>query len=153
MLSENDRAKISDLITLYSFAWDAADADGFADLFIDDAVCVFYLNGAAEPASELRGKESMRKAAIERAGYFKKIGLVTKHFMPNSVITGVDEVTAHVKTQALITWQMLAKEAAPQPVQAGYYESVVTKSPEGWKFVSREVRLNGVFNVKEVYER
>jgi len=151
MLSQQDRAEISDLITLYGFTWDAADADSFGDLFADEAVCAFYLNGAAEPASELHGREAMRKAAIDRAGYFKEIGLITKHFMPNSVITEIDDMTVHVNTQALITWQMLTKKPAPQPVQAGYYESVVAKTPQGWKFTRRDVRLNGVFNVKDVY--
>lgn len=153
MLTQQDRNEILDLIAQYSFAWDAADADGFASLFVDDATCVFYLNGEANPSSELHGKERMRRAAVERAGYFKKIGLTTKHFMPNTVISEVDAVTVQVRTQALITWQMPATDPVPRPVQAGYYDSVVAKTPQGWKFERREVRLNGVFNVKQVYER
>ena len=151
MLTQQDREEIVDLITTYSFAWDAADADAFADLFVDDATCLFYLNGEISPSTELHGKERMGKAAVERAGFFKKIGLTTKHFMPNSVIEEIDAAKAQVKTQALITWQMLATDPVPRPVQAGYYDSIVSKTSDGWKFERREVRLNGVFSVKEVY--
>lgn len=153
MLTQQDRDEIADFITKYTFAWDSADADAFADLFVDDATCLFYLNGEVGPSTELHGKERMRKAAVDRAGFFKKIGLTTKHFMPNSVIDLIDAVKAQVTTQALITWQMPATDPIPRPVQAGYYESIVVKTPDGWKFERREVRLNGVFNVKEVYGR
>jgi hypothetical protein len=151
LISDKDRNEIYDLMSLYSFTWDSADADGFADLFTRDAECKFYLNGATEPSSELHGKEEMRKAAITRAGYFKKIGLITKHFMPNTVITTVDINTAKTRTQALITWQMIKKDLIPHPVQAGYYDSVVTRTADGWKFQNRAVRLNGRFDVKEVF--
>lgn len=150
-LSQQDHIEIQHLITNYSFAWDSADAEAFAELFTDDAVCKFYLNGASEPASELHGKEAMRQAAVIRAGYFKKIGLITKHFMPNTVITPIDAGTAKVLTHALITWQMLSKDLVPHPVQAGYYDSIVTHTPHGWRFQNREIHLNGIFKVKEMF--
>lgn len=151
LLSHADRAAIHDLIARYSFTWDSADADEFAQLFTDEAECHFYLNGETEPSTVLRGRESMREAAKVRAGYFRKIGLITKHLMPNSVISEIDIETANVRTQALITWQMLAKQPLPQPVQAGYYDSMVVRTPDGWQFKRRDIRLNGVFDVKTVY--
>jgi hypothetical protein len=151
LLSDADRFAIHELIAQYSFRWDAAEADEFAQLFTDDAECYFYLNGETEPSTALQGRESMREAAKVRAGYFKEIGLITKHLMPNSVISEIDIETANVRTQALITWQMLAKKPLPQSVQAGYYESVVVRTPDGWKFKRRDVRLNGIFDVKTVY--
>lgn len=93
----------------------------------------------------------MKEAAVNRAGRFKKIGLITKHFMPNTLIEALDERTANTTTQALITWQLLEKDTVPRPVQAGYYQSRVSKTPEGWKFASRDVRLSGVFSVKACY--
>ena len=152
LLSDTDRINILELVAQYSFRWDAAEADEFAQLFTEDAMCFFYLNGASDSATQLHGRDSMRKAANVRAGYFKKIGLITKHFMPNTVITDIDADTASLRTQALITWQMLSKQALPQPVQAGYYDSLVVRTPDGWKFKRREVRLNGVFDVKSVFE-
>tara|TARA_Y100000385_G_C12740763_1_gene486701 strand:- start:155 stop:583 length:429 start_codon:yes stop_codon:yes gene_type:complete len=140
-----------ELVAQYSFRWDAAEAEEFSLLFTEDAECNFYLNGEADASSELRGRDSMREAANIRAGYFKKIGLITKHLMPNTVITEIDARTASLRTQALITWQMLAKQPLPQPVQAGYYDSLVVLTPDGWKFKRRDVRLNGVFQVKAVY--
>ena len=150
-ISALDRAEIHDLIALYSFTWDSADANAFADLFTDDAQCFFYLNGATEATSILQGKQEMKKAALDRAGFFKKIGLVTKHLMPNTVITVLDSDNVNTLTQALITWQMLSKDSVPHAVQAGYYESIVSRTPDGWKYRRRDVRLNGVFSVKQVF--
>ena len=127
LLSAADRSAILELVAEYSFRWDAAEADEFSQLFTEDTECNFYLNGESDPSTELRGRDSMREAANVRAGYFKKIGLITKHLMPNTVIT------------------------EPQPVQAGYYDSLVVLTPDGWKFKQRDIRLNGVFKVKAVY--
>jgi hypothetical protein len=149
-ISGRDRAEIHELIAQYSFMWDAGDADGFASLFTNDCECLFYLNGADEPAFKLYGSEAMRKAAIDRAGYFRKIGMVTKHFMPNSVITVVDQNNVRVRTHAMITWQK-PLTIAPLPVQAGYYDSKVVRTADGWKYMRREVRLNGQFKVKDVF--
>jgi hypothetical protein len=151
LLSGADRSAILELVAQYSFRWDAAEAEEFAQLFTEDAECYLYLNGEPDPSTELRGQSSMREAANVRAGYFKKIGLITKHLMPNTVITEIDAQTASLRTQALITWQMLAKQALPQPVQAGYYDSLVVRTPDGWKFKRRDVRLNGVFEVKTIF--
>ena len=151
LLTAADRSAILELVAEYSFRWDAAEAEEFSLLFTEDAECNFYLNGESDPSSELCGRDSMREAAKVRAGYFKKIGLITKHLMPNTVITEIDARTASLRTQALITWQMLAKQPLPQPVQAGYYDSLVVLTADGWKFKRRDVRLNGVFKVKAVY--
>jgi hypothetical protein len=88
---------------------------------------------------------------IKRAGFFKEIGLVTKHFMPNSVITPDSSNAVQVRTQAMISWQMKGVDLEPRPVQAGYYQSEVVRTPDGWKFASRDVLLNGLFKVKAVY--
>jgi hypothetical protein len=151
MMTTEDRLLILELISLYSFAWDSADADGFAELFTENAICTFFLNGAKTPTTKLSGKESFREAAITRAGYFKKIGLVTKHFMPNTVITPIEDGFASCRSQALITWQQVDKDPLPKAVQAGYYDSELIRTPSGWKFKSRQVYLNGKFSVKEVY--
>jgi len=150
-INSQDHQSILELITNYSFAWDTADTDGFADLFTVDSVFKFYLNGEAEPSTVLEGREAMRQAAISRAGYFKRIGLITKHFMPNTVLESVDPTTVKAKTQALITWQILDHGGIPTPVQAGYYLSVIMNTSDGWKFQQREAFLNGVFQVKQIF--
>ncbi len=50
---------------------------------------------------------------IKRAGIFKDIDLVIKHFMPNSVITPVSSNAAQVRTQALISWEMKGVDLEP----------------------------------------
>lgn len=150
-ISVEDQLQIHELIAKYSFAWDGADIEGFAALFTDAAVCRFYLNGAETPDTEISGRQALRQAVIDRAGFFKEIGMITKHFMPNSVITPVGPNAAQVRTQAMISWQMKGVDLAPRPVQAGYYHSEVVRTSDGWKFAARDVLLNGVFKVKAVY--
>jgi hypothetical protein len=150
-LSVVDQLQIHELIAKYSFAWDGADIEGFASLFTDQAVCRFFLNGAETPDTEISGRQALRQAVINRAGFFKEIGLVTKHFMPNSVITPVSSDVVQVRTQAMISWQMKGVDLEPRPVQAGYYQSEVVRTSDGWKFAARDVLLNGVFKVKAVY--
>ena len=150
-MSVEDQLNIHELIAKYSFAWDSADVEGFAALFTDTAICRFYLNGAVTPTTEISGKNELRQAVIMRAGFFKDIGLVTKHFMPNSVITQISPLAAEVRTQAMISWQMTGFDLQPRPVQAGYYQSGVARTSEGWRYTSRDIYLNGVFKVKEVY--
>ena len=50
---------------------------------------------------------------IKRAGIFKDIDLVIKHFMPNSVITPVSSNAAQVRTQALISWEKKGVDLEP----------------------------------------
>lgn len=103
-MSAEDQLSIHELIAKYSFAWDGADVEGFAALFTDTAVCRFYINGAITPSTEISGKNALRQAVITRAGFFRDIGLVTKHFMPNSVITQLSPASAEVRSQAMISW-------------------------------------------------
>lgn len=151
-ISIEDRFLIEELVARYSFAWDNADSEAFASLFIEDAKCRFYINGASEPESTLVGKEALRGAVGVRAKYFQKIGLITKHFMPNTVVTSVvSPVAVTIRTQALITWQLKNVDLAPRTVQAGYYDSNLVKTGLDWQFASRDVFLSGKFGVKEIY--
>jgi len=151
LISTADRFAIEDLITRYSFTWDTADEDGFADLWTKDAECFFYLSGSPEPSTHLVGESSFGEAVRTRAGYFKKIGLITKHFMPNTIIEPITADSVRSRSQALITWQMPNHDPAPKPVQAGYYDSDIIKRDDVWKFQARRVYLNGLFRVKDVY--
>jgi len=150
-ISESDRAGILELVAKYSFTWDAADEDGFAALFTDDAEGNWYVNGAKEPAIAVRGIGEIRTLVPSRAAVFARKGLITKHLMPNSTIEAISATEAKVVTQALILWQLKGVDLLPRPVQAGYYHSVVEKVQGVWKFKRRDVYLNGVFTPAEVY--
>ena len=151
MISSEDRNEILDLVTRYSFAWDSSDADGFTAIFTDTAVMQFFVNGAQAPTTTLSGENAFRKAIAGRINRFDRIGLVTKHYMPNSIISPLDLNSAHVKTQAQITWQLLPDYPQPRPVQAGYYLSEVVRTEQGWQFSKRDVYLNGSVSIKEIY--
>ena len=146
-----DRANILELVAKYSFTWDAADEDGFTSLFTDDAEGNWYVNGDKKPAIAVKGLKEIRNLVPSRAATFAKKGLITKHLMPNSTIEVISATQAKVTTHAMIYWQLKGVDLLPRPVQAGYYHSVVEKVDGTWKFKRRDVYLNGVFNIGDVY--
>ncbi len=147
-----DRVALMDLIARYSYTWDARDIDAFAKLYTDDAVWVGYVNNGTEPYIHLKTREGIRQGVKKRGEMFAKWGVVTKHFMVDSVITMVGEGKAKARTMALITWQRPEfGDFVPRPVQAGYYDSVFEKENGIWKFSRRDVYLTGVFDPKDVY--
>jgi len=150
-LSPSDRARILDLITDYSKAWDAADADAFAGLFTEDAVCVFYRDGADSPSATLEGAQDLRHAIESRAGRFRDMGLVTDHRMANTQLEVVDATTVRAHSHGTVFWQMPARDPQRRPVQTGTYESVIVRRDEGWRFRKRVIRLSGLFEVEDVY--
>ena len=120
-------------MTRYSFAWDSSDADDSGNIH-RHCIMQFFVNGAQAPTTTLSGENAFRKAIAGRINRFDRIGLVTKHYMPNSIISPHDLNSAHVKTQAQITWQLMPDYPQPRPVQAGYYLSEVVRTEHGWQF-------------------
>ena len=150
-LRPSDRHEILDLIASYGAAWDAADAEAFAGLFTADGVCVFYRNGGGQPAAELAGRKALRDAVQARAGRFRRLGLVTRHCMSDTVLTVVDPATVRAHTNVRVFWHVPAVDPAPRPVQTGHYDSIVVRTDHGWRFRARHVRLEGLFEIEDVF--
>lgn len=150
-LNPSDRTEILDLIATYGTAWDSADAETFTGLFTEDAICAFYRNDADTPSALLEGRRALHQAVDARAGRFKTIGLVTNHIMSESTLTALDEDTVGERTDVRVFWQAPATDPEPRPVQTGHYDGVVVRTDDGWRFAKRAVRLNGLFEVADVY--
>ena len=56
MINAETRFAILDVIARYSYAYDSRDADGFANLFIEDAVWEYYFYDQEKPSETLEAR-------------------------------------------------------------------------------------------------
>jgi len=100
----------------------------------------------------LKGRKEIAAFANDRQENFRKVGIVTKHFMLNTTMEVISPTRVKTSSMALITWQRPTMgDRKPEPVQAGYYNHVVVKQNGEWQFKRIEVRTSGVYNPEEFY--
>ena len=138
-ISVQDRIDILDLISRYSHTWDSKDSIAWAALFTDNAISQSYSSGellreASSTAERLSGAKSRHAMFIEN-------GVQTRHFQTNTVLTQHPNGSVSGETVFSVTWQYPAEES-PRLVHTGIYLDEYTKSPSGWRFSRREIRVD-----------
>jgi hypothetical protein len=84
--------------------WDGKDADGFSDLFTEDAVLDHYYQGDTAPAIHRQTRAELRSAAVESfAGRLE--GVQTRHHQNSTVLVEVQSDRASGRTMFLVTHQ------------------------------------------------
>jgi 3-phenylpropionate/cinnamic acid dioxygenase small subunit len=134
-----DRQAILDVISRYSYAWDGKDADAFAALFDDDAVMSAYNAGTL--GSTVRTSKQLHAGARARHDWFTAHGIQTRHYQTNTILERMPDGSVRGTTMFSVLWQY-ATDPAPKPVHTGVYRDVFVKTRSGWKFASREVRID-----------
>jgi hypothetical protein len=100
----------------------------------------------------LQGRKNIAAFANDRQRMFADAGVETKHFMLDIEITEQSEDEVHCSAMAIILWQRpLDGDPLPRPVQTGYYDYVLRKSDEGWKFHQVNVLTSGFYKPEEIY--
>jgi len=151
-ITPQDRGAIIDLIAHYGHTFDRRDGEGFANLYTEDGEWLAFPNEAKEPVITLKGRKEIADFANDRQENFRKVGIVTKHFMLNTVMEIVSPTRVKTSSMALITWQRPTMgDPAPVPVQAGYYNHIIVKTNGEWKFQRIEVHTSGVYTPEEQY--
>jgi hypothetical protein len=136
-----DREQIRELVYAYSHFADTANSE-ILDLFTED--CVFDLGPGA--GGTIKGRD--RLAAFLRGEYESPPGEIfggrvirrTSHHNPNVTITFQGADTAELVT-SLAAWHLL--DDGSEPVLWGYYDDVVVRTEQGWKFKNRVFRVYG----------
>ena len=131
-----DRQEILDLISRYSYVWDAKDADAWAALFKDDANWVSYRAGVL--GTQLRSKAEILKWARERHQSQREQGIQTRHVQTNTLLERVSDGSVKAETMVTILGQQKDKPAAKITL-TGTYRDRFEKTSSGWKFVRREL--------------
>ncbi|GEM_PF-750476 len=147
-----DRLAINEAIASYGHRFDRGDAEGLAALFEPDGRWEAFINKAEKPVISLLGREKIAAFAADRIRMFQAVGIETKHFMLDIVVTEQTPTQVSCSAMAIIFWQRpLHGDPLPRPVQTGYYDYVLRKGPEGWRFRSVAVRTSGYYRPEEVY--
>lgn len=152
VLTAEDRGAILDLISHYGHTFDRRDGEGFANLYTEDGEWLAFPNEANEPVITLKGRKEIASFANDRQENFRKVGIVTKHFMLDTIMEVLSPTRVKTSSMALITWQRPSMgNPKPEPVQAGYYNHVIVKEKGEWKFQRIEVHTSGIYNPEELY--
>ena len=125
-----DKDEIVDLVHRYSYFVDHKRADEVVALFTEDCV-VDYGPGMRLPVRAIFGS-----APIEDSPSF----VVTSHHNANVLVKFEGDDRAVVWTSVYAWHQMTDGES---PLLWGYYHDVVVRTPVGWRFSERVLRVAG----------
>jgi hypothetical protein len=151
-ITVEDRLAINETIASYGHNFDRRNGEGFAALFEPDGRWDAFPNKSPKALISLQGRKNIAAFANDRQRMFADAGVETKHFMLDIVITEQSEDEVHCSAMAIILWQRpLDGDPLPRPVQTGYYDYVLRKSDEGWKFHQVNVLTSGFYKPEEIY--
>ncbi len=137
-MSLEDKFAIHEVIAQYSYTWDDKNAEGFAQLFTEDAVWEAFGSGKAVPDIHLESQQAIREWATEQhRGRLAHIR--TRHFQSGMLFEELTANTAQSRTMVLITHQA-PEDTAPRVTLAGEYQDQWCKTEDGWKFAHRILR-------------
>lgn len=123
-LTPEDLAEIHGLYAHYNLMLDGGDAEAWAETFVEDGRF---------------GRSQGRAALVEFAEGFAEANPNTRHWNSNIRITAT--VEGATGTCYLVLWNVGAR---PQEiVLTGTYLDTLVKTPDGWRFKSREVSIDG----------
>lgn len=131
MMKVEDRLKIQDLISMYSYTYDENLIDEFMTLFSDDA--------EVDLLTYSKGLDEIRKQVEERRKYLSNNGIHPKHHQTITVLTDISENRVYGKTYFLLTWYREASSEL-ELRNSGMYNDEFIKTDSGWKFRKRSVK-------------
>jgi len=139
-MSIEDKVAIHEMIAQYSYTYDSKDADGFAQLFVDDGVFEIFIAGKTSPAVRLQSRREIREWAAqrlqERNGRF-----TSRHYQSGILFDELSSDSARTRTMVLVTHQGVT-EPAPRATDSGVYHDRWRRTPEGWRLAHRAAHVD-----------
>ncbi len=127
-------------IAQYSYTYDSQDAEGFAQLFVEDGVFEVFVPGKTTASVRLRSRTEIREWAAqrlrERSGRF-----TSRHYQSGILFDELTSDSALTRTMVLVIHQGAA-EAAPRPIVSGMYHDQWRKTHTGWRLVHRAAHVD-----------
>lgn len=130
-----DRIEIAEQLAQYSYRWDSKNAEGFSELFTDEAVIERWYDGILVPGSRIVGRQSIFEYA-KRSHEGRLADRQTRHHMSSLVFLELSEERALTENMALITHQT-AQSGTPFISASGIYRNTWRKTGHGWRIVKR----------------
>ena len=139
-MSIEDKLAIQEIVAQYSYTYDSQDAEGFAQLFVEDGVFEVFVPGQATASVRLRSRTEIREWAgrrlQERRGRF-----TSRHYQSGILFDELTGASALTRTMMLVTHQAVT-DAAPRPIVSGVYHDRWRKTPKGWRFAHRAAHVD-----------
>ena len=134
-MSIEDKLAIHEMIAEYSYTYDSKDADGFAEVFVENGVFEIFVPGQTRPAVNLQSRKEIREWAAERlqgrTGRF-----ASRHYQSGIRFDGLTDEEARVRVMVLVTRQETT-DTRPYVNLTGTYHDVWRKTPAGWRLAHR----------------
>lgn len=147
-MSIEDKLAIHEIIAQYSSTYDGKDAEGFAQLFVEDGVFEVLFPGQTTASIVLKSKAEICKWAAQR--FRERIGRFTsRHYQSGTLFDELKADSARTRTMVLVTHQDVA-EAAPRATVSGVYHDQWRKTQAGWRFAHRSAHLDQVLRTPVV---
>jgi ketosteroid isomerase-like protein len=131
-----DHQQLSDIISQYSYAWDAKETDALLALFTPDGVWQEYRDDGTKLVANYQGRAEIDRAIRPQFEGYTKVSVQSRHFQSNVMFTSTGEGTAEATNMAIITWQLLGRKE-PQLSETGIYKTSFVKTSNGWKMAKR----------------
>ncbi len=138
-MSLEDRLLIQDVIAKYSYSYDGGDADGFAQLFVEDAIFEVVVPTQSRPAVRVLSRTAIRKWAVQR--HELTAGTQARHYQSGLLFDELTVSTARTRAMLLLVRQG-APDSAPLLQLTGVYHDTWRKTSEGWRLVHRAAHLD-----------
>ena len=139
-MSIEEKLAIHEMIAQYSYTYDGKDAEGFAQLFVEDGVFEIFVPGKTGPSVRLQSRKAIREWAAQRLqdrhGRF-----TSRHHQSGILFDELRSDSALTRTMVLVTHQDVT-EAAPRPTDSGVYHDQWRKTHEGWRLAHRAVHVD-----------
>ncbi len=139
-MSIEDKLAIQEMVAKYSYAYDSNDAEGFAQLFVEDGVFEAFVPGQTTASVRLQSRTGIREWAAhrlqERSGRF-----TSRHYQSGLLFDGLTSDAALTRTMVLVTHQGV-DEAAPRPTISGVYHDQWRKTHTGWRLAHRAAHVD-----------
>jgi hypothetical protein len=139
-MSLEDKLAIHEIIARYSYTYDGKDAEGFAQLFVEDGVFEIFVPGTTTASVRLESRTEIRDWAARRLQ--RRTGRFTsRHYQSGTLFDELTPDSALTRTMVLVTHQDVA-EPAPRPTVSGVYHDHWRKTHEGWRLARRAAHLD-----------
>src|SRR6476659_5685998 len=109
-MSVGDKLAIQEVIAKYSHTYDSKDADGFAQLFVEDGIFEIVVRGQPDPIVRLSSRAAICKWAKHR--HQASAAGQTRHYQSGVIFDALSADMAIIRTMLLLTIQE-ASDAAP----------------------------------------
>ena len=134
-MSIEDKFAIHEIIAQYSYTYDSKDAEGFAQLFVEDGLFEVFVPGKTTASVRLRSRTAIRAWAAQRL-QARHGRFTSRHYQSGTLFDELTSESALTRTMVLVTHQDVA-EAAPHPTISGVYHDQWRKTPTGWRLAHR----------------